>query len=50
VRLYRAGKASGSHAGVLVAAPTVHAEVCISVGQNSIFKLIIDVTRNLHAG
>jgi hypothetical protein len=32
VRLYRAGKASGWHAGVLLAAPTVvHAEVCKKV-------------------
>jgi hypothetical protein len=31
VRLYRAGKASGSHAGVWLAAPTVNAEVCKKV-------------------
>jgi hypothetical protein len=52
VRLYRAGKASGWHAGVLLAAPTIHAEVCSHVGLNSKFNLIIDVTyfSLLHAG
>ena len=44
VRLYRAGTASGWHAGVLLATPTIHAEVCSQVWQNSKFNLIIDVT------
>ena len=53
VRLYLVSKAPCCHAGVLLAAPTVHAEVWKPdrpEKKKLKIKLIIDVTLHFHAG